>query len=212
MVHRANISQATLVRLPGYLRYLTDRAKEGYEHISSTVIAKDMHLNPVQVRKDLAVASRVAGKPKAGFSLTELIRDIEDFLGFHHVANAVLMGAGQLGSALMGYEGFTNYGLNIVAAFDKNPAVQGKKVNGKPVLPVEELSRVVKENHVSIGIITVGKEHAQEVAETLIAAGIRGIWNFAPQHLLLPAEIAIKHEDMAASLAILSKKLFDLDN
>lgn len=212
MVHKANISQATLTRLPGYLRYLTDKEKEGYEHISSTVIAKDMHLNPVQVRKDLAVASRVAGKPKAGFLLSELIRDIEDFLGFHHVANAVLMGAGRLGSALMGYEGFTNYGLNIVAAFDKNPAIHGKKVNGKPVLPLEELSRVVKEHHVSIGIITVGKEYAQEVAETLVSAGIRGIWNFAPQHLLLPAEIAVKHEDMAASLAILSKKLFDLDN
>ena len=126
----ANISKATIGRLPAYHRYLTEKKAEGEKAVSSTAIAEELHLNAVQVRKDLAAISSAAGKPKLGFDVEELIADIDRFLGYDNVSDAVLVGAGGLGSALVGYDGFKNYGLNIVAAFDCDPARIGKTVGG----------------------------------------------------------------------------------
>ena len=203
-------SKATIARLPGYLGYLRDKQAEGVENISSTAIAEDLRLNAVQVRKDLAFVSSVAGRPKLGFAVSDLILDIERFLGYDNVTDAVLVGTGGLGRTLMGYDGFKTYGLNIEAAFDVDPDLIGRRVHGKPVFALEKLPGVVKRLNIHIGIITVPKQVAQSVADLLVGAGIKAIWNFAPTHLQLPEGIAVKNEDMAASLALLSKKLSEI--
>lgn len=207
-----SISKATIGRLPAYHRYLKEKQAEGERTISSTAIAEDLHLNAVQVRKDLALISSTAGKPKRGFDVDELIGDIDRFLGYDNVSDAVLVGAGGLGSALVGYGGFKNYGLNIVAAFDTNPALIGRSIKGVRVCDARELSSLVRRLNVRIGIIAVPKEAAQAVADELAAGGVRAIWNFAPVHLSLPENIAVKNEDMAASLAILSQRLAEILN
>lgn len=208
----ANISKATIGRLPAYHRYLTEKKAEGERTVSSTAIAEALHLSAVQVRKDLAAISSAAGKPKLGFDVGDLIADIDRLLGYDNVSDAVLVGAGGLGSALVGYDGFKNYGLNIVAAFDADPARAGTEIGGIKVFPADELARLVRRLNVLIGIIAVPKEAAQGVADELIRGGVRAIWNFAPVHLNVPENIAVKNEDMAASLAILSKRLAEILN
>lgn len=205
-----NVSKATIGRLPAYHRYLKERQTAGEKTISSTAIAEDLHLNAVQVRKDLAVISSVAGKPKLGFEVEDLIEDINKFLGYDNVTDAVLVGAGGLGSALVGYDGFRNYGLNIVAAFDTDPMLIDTVIGGIKVFDAQELSKLVRRLNVLIGIIAVPRGAAQKVADELVEGGVRAIWNFAPVHLSLPTNIAVKNEDMAASLAILSKRLAEI--
>ena len=209
---RTAVSKATIGRLPAYHRYLKEKQAAGEHTISSTAIAEDLHLNAVQVRKDLALISSVAGKPKLGFDVDELIEDIDRFLGYDNVSDAVLVGAGGLGSALVGYGGFKNYGLNIVAAFDRAPALIGTELHGVRVLDAADMTRTVQRLNVRIGILTVPKEAAQDAADKLVAGGVRAIWNFAPVNLSLPSGIAVKNEDMAASLAILSKRLAEILN
>lgn len=203
-------SKATIARLPIYLRYLREKLGACEENISSTAIADEMHLNPVQVRKDLALVSSVSGKPKLGFGVKDLIDSIERFLGFDNTNDALLVGVGGLGRTLLSYEGFKNYGLNLVAAFDVNPELVGSKVNGIPVLAPEKMANTASRLNIKLGIITVPKESAQGVADSMVESGIRAIWNFAPTHLKLPESIAVKNEDLAASLAVLSKKLSDI--
>ena len=205
-----NVSKATIGRMPAYLRYLKEKQLQGERTISSTAIAEDLRLSAVQVRKDLSVIGSVAGKPKLGFGIGELIEGINRFLGYDNVTDAVLVGAGGLGSALLGYSGFKNYGLNIVAAFDSDPALIGKEVGGVKVFDASQISRLVRRLNVRIGIITVPKAAAQQVADELVGGGVRAIWNFAAAHLILPENIAVKNEDMAASLAILSKRLAEI--
>lgn len=196
-----------IARLPLYLRYLRERLLEGQENVSSAKIAEDLRLNGVQVRKDFALVSRVSGRPKLGFEVKELIESIEIFLGCNNASDALLVGAGGLGSTLMSYGGFKNYGLNIVAAFDSNPKIINTKINNIPILSLAEVKSVANRLNIKMGIITVPVAAAQSVADMMVEAGILAIWNFAPTHLILPTDIIIKHEDLAASLAVLSKKL-----
>lgn len=205
-----NVSKATLERLPSYHRCLAEKQEAGEKTVSSTAIAEELHLSAVQVRKDLAAISSAAGKPKLGFEVDELLDDINRLLGYNNVTDAVLVGVGGLGSALAGYGGFKSYGLNIVAAFDTDPARIGKEVGGVRVYSADVLSQTVREKKVRIGIIAVPKQAAQAAADALVEGGVRAIWNFAPVHLALPADIAVKNEDMAASLAILSRRLAEI--
>lgn len=205
-----NVSKATLERLPSYHRCLAEKQEAGEKTVSSTAIAEELHLSAVQVRKDLAAISSAAGKPKLGFEVDELLGDINRLLGYNNVTDAVLVGVGGLGSALAGYGGFKSYGLNIVAAFDTDPARIGKEVGGVRVYGADVLSQTVREKKVRIGIIAVPKQVAQAAADALVEGGVRAIWNFAPVHLALPADIAVKNEDMAASLAILSRRLAEI--
>ena len=202
-------SKATISRLPVYLRFLRDKLKKGEENISSTVIANRFNFNPVQVRKDLAIVSPSSGRPKLGFRTKELIESIENFLGLCNTHDAVLAGVGHLGSTLLLYEGFKNYGLNIVAAFDTDPQVIGKKFGGATVLDYSRMQSTVGRLNIKLGIITTPKEAAQDVADSMANSGIKAIWSFAPTHLNLPEDVAVKYEDLAASLAVLSKKLED---
>ena len=162
-------------------------------------------MGEVQVRKDLAMVSD-GGRPKIGYLREALIEDIEQFLGYDNTTDAVLIGAGKLGQALMAYTGFDDYGLNIMAAFDRNPLIN-KTDDGKAVYPMTKLEKFCRTHKVLMGIITVPSDNAQEVADQLIACGIKAIWNFAPIHLDVPDNILVQNENMATSLAVLSVHL-----
>ena len=199
------ISKSVLKRLPGYLSYLKSMPESAPAHISATALAKALGMGEVQVRKDLAMVSD-GGRPKIGYLRDALIDDIEQFLGYDNTTDAVLIGAGKLGQALMAYKGFDEYGLNIMAAFDRSPKME-KTDEGKPVYSITKLTQFCRTHKVLMGIITVPAESAQEVADQLIAGGIKAIWNFAPTHLDVPANILVQNENMATSLAVLSVHL-----
>ena len=199
------ISKSVLKRLPGYLSYLKSMPESAPPHISATALANALGMGEVQVRKDLAMVSD-GGRPKIGYLREGLIDDLEQFLGYDNTTDAVLIGAGKLGQALMAYKGFDDYGLNILAAFDARPKME-KTDEGKPVYHISKLEHFCRTNKVLMGIITVPAESAQLVADQLVACGIKAIWNFAPTHLDVPGNILIQSENMATSLAVLSVHL-----
>ena len=199
------ISKSVLKRLPGYLAYLKNMPEGSPANISATALANALGMGEVQVRKDLAMVSD-GGRPKVGYLRESLIDDIEQFLGYDNTTDAVLIGAGKLGLALMGYKGFNEYGLNVLAAFDKAPKVDVTD-EGKPVYPMSRLESYCRKHKVLMAIITVPGDQAQNVADQLIAAGIKAIWCFAPTHLEVPAGILVQYENMATSFAVLSMHL-----
>lgn len=204
-MERKEISKAVLKRLPGYVAYLKSIPEGNSPYISATALANALGMGEVQVRKDLAMVSD-GGRPKVGYLRENLIEDIEQFLGYDNTTDAVLIGAGKLGQALCGYTGFEAYGLNILAAFDVQPVSEAAE-EGKPIYPMEQLESFCKTHKVLMGIITVPAAHAQSVCDQLIGCGIKAIWNFAPTHLEVPANILVQNENMATSLAVLSMHL-----
>ena len=206
-MERKYASKNSLKRIPFYMDYLKQKKQEGEIYISSTLIARGLNLNDVQVRKDLALVSQTGGKPKVGYVIDELINDIELFLGCKNTNKSILVGTGSLGRALLGYQGFNEYGLQIVAAFDSDPSKVGDAIKGIPVLGITEIIYFCKKNEIQIGIITVPHQSAQPVCDMLIKAGVKAIWNFAPTKLNVPSDILIQNENMASSLAVLSRHL-----
>jgi redox-sensing transcriptional repressor len=202
-----SISQQTLRRLPGYYHYLKGLRHNAIEHISAPVIARALKLNEVQVRKDLAAVSVSGGRPKTGFQVADLLQSIEVYLGYDNLNEAILVGVGQLGKALLSYHGFENYGMRIVAGFDRRPELVNSKINGKRIFGIDKLGNLCQRLNARIGIITVPHDSAQEVCNQLVANGILAIWNFAPVHLQVDEKIVVQNENMAVSLAILSKRL-----
>lgn len=200
------ISLNTLQRLPSYLTFLHSILENEQLNVSAKQVADALGLGEIQVRKDLASVSS-GGRPKVGYVTRELISDIETFLGYHEINDAVIVGVGNLGRALLSYGGFKDYGLNIVAAFDHNKSVIGAEISGHTVLSTDELSSICKKKKIRIGIITVPAKHAQSVCDRMVESGILAIWNFAPTMLKAPPHILVKNENMAASLAVLSKHL-----
>lgn len=194
------VSKATASRMPAYLRYLKGEAGKGVEYVSSAAIAKDLGMSAVGVRKDLALVSSRPGKPRFGFEVRLLIEDIEKFLGYHRWTNAVIVGAGGLGRAILSYEGFENYGIHVIAAFDNSPAKVGA-AGGKPIYPMERLDDVVRRSDVKVCILTVPRSAAQEACDQAVVAGINAILSFAPVHLHVPEGVKVKYEDLAVSLA-----------
>lgn len=207
-IENKTISKATLGRMPLYLHFLQEENSKGTQYISCTVIAQNISVSSVLVRKDLEMVSSQPGRPRLGFSVSRLMVDIEKFLGFDHLSDAIVVGAGGLGRAFLGYEGFKNNGLNVVAAFDVAESVIGTRVAGKEILSMEALADFVAEHNIKIGIITVPKQAAQEVLNKMVEAGIKAVWNFAPAPLRAPKDIVLKTEDLAASLAILAGQLY----
>lgn len=199
VIIRQAITRATLGRLPLYLQYLKSSDADG-EYISATKIANALKLGEVQVRKDLSSVSS-GGKPKVGYIRENLIDDINTALGCDQTSNAVIVGAGKLGNALLGFDGFSDFGLKIVAAFDTDSAKYGKSVSDNPILPMEQLIPFCQENNIHIGIITVPLSAAQDVCDDMIKAGISAIWNFAPITLNVPESVIVSQENLALSLA-----------
>jgi len=200
------IPQASLKRLPQYHHYLMDLEAKGIRQVSCTMIGADLNCVPVQVRKDLQYTG-IIGKPKTGYSVPELIQAIETFLGWNNVTEAFLVGAGNLGTALLGHERFSKFGMRIVAAFDTDPNKIGKWIHERAILPLEELDDLAKRMSIHLGIITTPAETAQAVADEMVRAGILAIWNFAPVRLKVPENIFVHNEDLYSSLASLSWKL-----
>lgn len=203
-----SISQQTLQRLPVYLSYLKSLMPDLPVNISAGSIAQALGYGEVQVRKDLAAVS-TGGRPKLGFVTAELMVDIKKYLGCDNIDSAVLIGAGKLGKALLSYNGFMEYGLDIVAAFDTDLNTAGRDVSGKPILPLDRLHDFCVKESIRIGIITVPADSAQAVCDRLAAAGILAVWNFAPVHLKASGSVIVQNENLAASLAILSKNLVE---
>ena len=198
-----SIPKATLGRLPQYLEYLRS-LPEIRRTISATAIAGALSLGDVQVRKDLAAVSG-AGKPKIGYATDKLITDIESHLGYERLTNAVLVGAGKLGRALLDYDGFEGFGVRIIAGFDCNETAL--KNGAKEILPIRNIGAYCRKHGVKLGIITVGQGSAQEVCDKLVESGIEAIWNFAPVTLKVPQGILLKQENLALSLAYLNNKI-----
>lgn len=193
--------------MPLYLERLKKLRMQGGSYVSSSYLAAELGLHPVQVRKDLAAVSKVDGNPRVGFLLNGLIDDMEDFLGCNNAHEAVVAGIGNLGRALLSYKNFSEYGLSVVAGFDNSPDIVGTFADGKEIFDVSHLTEYCARIGVHIGIITTPAECAQQVCDAMLLGGIKAIWNFAPVYLNVPPDIIITNENLAASFAALSSRL-----
>ena len=196
---QSTLSRATLGRLPMYLRFI---CRMNTEKVSATQIAKGLGLGEVQVRKDLASVC-AEGLPKVGYPVSALRRDMEKALGVNVPVSAVIIGAGKLGSALMEYDGFADYGMKIVAAFDQNASASSSCRGNIPVYPMDRLSGFCASQHVQAGILTVPAASAQSAADAMADAGLTAILNFAPVPIKVPPGVTVQQEDIALSLAYL---------
>ena len=200
-----DIPEISLQRLPIYLNYLKS-LPEGDKYISSGAIAAALGMGEVLVRKDLAYTSS-SGRPKVGYVRAELVAAIEEYLGCNKKKNAVLVGVGGLGGALLSYGGFSKYGIDIVEAFDSDPEKIGTTVGGKAVRGDDELASAVNKYGALLAIVAVPAVAAQQVCDCLAASGVNGILNFAPVQLKAPENVVVRNIDVAASLAILASLL-----
>lgn len=200
------IPEPVLRRLPSYCHLLRRMAKEEIVSVSCTQIGRALDLDPTQVRKDLAITG-MAGRPKVGYPVHELYLHIESFLGWNNAQDAILVGVGRLGMALLGYKPFDQYGVRVVAAFDADPSKVGMQVHEAYVLPLEKLPNLVKRMGIHLGVLTVPVEAAQGVCDLMVESGIRAIWNFAPTALQTPKTVIVQNEHLFSSLAVLSSKL-----
>ena len=193
----------TIRRYPLYLRAISAKIAQGELYVSSAVLARELNIDPVVARKDLAMAG-VPGMPRRGYPAKELTEAINRALGWDNTTDAALVGVGSLGSALLGYHGFEEQNLCIAAAFDENPKLVGTVCHGVRVRAMDELSKLVPRLKLKLGILTVPNAAAQACADQLVAAGVRGIWNFTAVQLAVPTGVKVQRVDLAASLAVLS--------
>ncbi len=205
-VQRSMIPIPTVKRYPSYLRILGQARENGERYISATTLADELGLKSIQVRKDIS-ATGIEGRPKVGFDIEELIRTIRHVLGWDNATDALIVGAGNLGSALAAYDGFAAYGLRIVAIFDKDEGKIGRRIGSLEVQPMETINGYIKSHAVTIAVIAVPASQAQATADMLVKCGIRAIWNFAPKDLKLPDDVVAQRTDLATSFAVLSVKL-----
>ncbi|MFW5829555.1 MAG: redox-sensing transcriptional repressor Rex [Planctomycetota bacterium] len=196
----------TIRRLPRYLELLQIEQAAGRDVISTTTIAEMLSQTAIQVRKDLAITG-VTGRPRVGYDIQELIAAIKGFLGWENVSDAFLVGAGHLGLALLGYEGFAEHGLQIVAAFDVDRRKIGAQHHKHGIRDLATLPALARRMHVHIAVLTVPRPVAQQTADMLVAAGIRAIWNFADPRLQVPEHVVVETVQLSASLAMLSSRL-----
>jgi len=204
------ISIQALRRLPQYLRLGKALRARGREVVSCRRLSEELGVDPTLIRKDLAAAG-VTGRPKIGYQIDEIVARVSSFLGWNNTTDAVLVGAGNLGLALLGYEGFREYGLNIVAAFDNDPAKIGRQVHGKFILDQEKLGDLVERMPIHIGILAVPAAVAADVATLMVLSGIQAIWNFTPVILDVPLGVVVESVNLASSLAVLSNRLASMD-
>jgi redox-sensing transcriptional repressor len=193
-------------RLPAYRRLLLQLAATGITEVSSTVIADNLDLDPIQVRKDLELTG-IVGRPRVRYTMGGLLAAIDQYLGWTTSTIAVLVGVGHLGTALLGYQDFAHHGLRIVAAFDRDPAIAGHERHGTPVYAMERLTEVTFGTKAQIGVITVSAGSAQAVADALVRGEMRALWNFTPAALRVPDRVIVQNEDLSAGLAVLTRRV-----
>jgi redox-sensing transcriptional repressor len=205
-IDRKVASTPTIRRLPAYLQIVRQAELDGFVVISGTMIADELELEPIQVRKDLAVTG-IVGKPRVGYIVKDLIAALENFLRWDCTHNAVLVGAGHLGTALLGHTEFRKNGLNIMAAFDTDTNKIGNTFHGISVFSIDELETFVQKNAVTMAILTVPPHVAQDICNRLINDGVKSIWNFTSLKLKVPegrSDVLIQKEDLSSGYAVLS--------
>ena len=202
----AQFPEPTLRRLPWYLALLTTLRKENVEYVSSTRIAAEVGVDSSQIAKDLSFLN-IKGKTRIGYEVAVLEQRLRTFLGFGERHNAVIVGAGSLGSALMADCGLQPYGLNIVAGFDVNPAVIGTKISGIPVYDIAQMKQVCEKLKVSIAGVTVPVDVAQSVAETIMDCGIQALWNFTPCRIRVRENVVVQNTSIYSHLAVMYNRL-----
>ncbi|MCC6494298.1 MAG: redox-sensing transcriptional repressor Rex [Pirellulales bacterium] len=195
----AAVPAAVVNRLSLYLRELQHLVQHGIQTISSSQLGERLGFSDAQVRKDLAHFGNF-GHPGVGYRCDELISEIRRILGTDRRWSVALVGVGNLGRALLGYRGFAPQGFALAAAFDSDPAKIGGRIEGVEILPMDRLSEVVAERHIDLGLIAVPAADAQTAADRLVAAGVRGIVNFAPLALVLPDGVSQVGVDLAREL------------
>jgi redox-sensing transcriptional repressor len=205
-VKTLKIPEATIIRLSVYSRFLAQAERRGIVTVSSGEIAGGVGVSSAQVRKDLASFGEF-GTRGVGYNVAELYRHIMKILGLTSEWSVVIVGAGKLGSALAMYGGFRDRGFYIRAIFDNDPAKIGQKLEDLEIMPVEKLQAVLAESPADIGVIAVPADIAQEVSNTLVAAGIKAILNFAPQVLAVPDDIVFRNVGLSGNLGILTFNL-----
>jgi len=203
---RPQLPEPTLRRLPWYLAYVRILDKLHVETVSSTQIAKELNVDASQIAKDLSFLN-IKGKTRIGYDVHQLCRELADFLGFKRKHNAVVIGVGSLGGALIQDVGLAQYGLNIVAGFDVKPSIVGTTICGIPVYDIAQLPQRRQEYNVSIAILTVPVEDAQQAADTVIAGGIKAIWNFTPYRIKVASDIVIANTSIYSHLAIIYNRM-----
>ena len=201
------VPKSTLSRLPLYYSHINKLQQIGEKYVSAAAIAQSLNLNPVLVRKDLSGVSSVEGKPRAGFEIDTLLKDLSEFLGYNKVDEAILVGVGSLGRLILTNKEFSSMGLDITVGFDKDPNLVGLQIGSKYILPMEKMESYIKRTGVKIGIITVPADQAQSVCDQMVECGILAIWNFAFTLLNVPQGILVKNENLPSSLAVLSQQL-----
>lgn len=197
------ISQATIDRLPLYFRTLRLVEDEDIQIISSDELGRRLDITPEQIRKDLATFGQF-GRKGIGYDVLELKDKIANILGLHNNWRLAIVGVGHLGGALASYVNFSSLGFSVVALLDINGKIIGSEINGIKIENSANMNAVIAKNAVDIGVITVPASEAQGVADSLIAAGVKGIWNFAPTKLTVPRNIPLVNEDLSVDLSALS--------
>lgn len=200
------VSEAVMRRMPKYYRYLTDMEANGIERISSKELSQSMGLTASQIRQDFNCFGGF-GQQGYGYNVSELRQEIHKILGLTNDNNFIVIGAGNLGQALANYTGFEREGFEVKALFDINPRLIGLSIRGIPVYDIDKLETYIAENQVKMAAICTPKEKAQEVAERVIASGIKGIWNFAAIDIVTPPDIIVENVHLSDSLFTLSFRM-----
>jgi redox-sensing transcriptional repressor len=195
----------TIKRMPQYLRLFNKMLGYGRDYISSVQIAQETGLRPILIKKDLLMVG-APGKTKLGYNVKGTVDAIETYLGWHDKKDVCLVGYGKLGAALFNYEGFKKHGFNIVAAFDCNAEKIAQEAQHN-LYPINQLTKVIQENKISTAIIAVPATAAQGVADTLVNAGVKAVWNFSPVDIKVPEDVIIQNEDLSVGLALLCSRL-----
>ena len=190
-------------RMPTYLHKLLKMQAEGKVNVSSTELAEYMKIELIVVRKDISLTG-ISGQRRVGYDVNELIRYIKNYLGWEEMIPAVLIGAGSLGTALLGYNDFNHYGFHIHDVFDASPGKIGQNIYGRVVKSINDMPSSFAENPPEIAVICVSNSAAQEIADKLVSLGVKYIWNFANVSLKVPADVVVQREVIAGGLAMLS--------
>ena len=203
MKKQARVSTAVIRRLPRYYRHLSELQRKGVVRISSSALGKDMGLTASQIRQDLFCFGEF-GQQGYGYKVDSLREEIGEILGISRGHTVVVLGAGNLGRALIENFKFSANGFQLLAAFDVNDAV-GSQIAGAPIYHADQLENFLAEHEVSVGLLTVPKAAAQPMAERLVAAGVRGIWNFTNVEISFPGEdVVVESVHFSDSLLTLS--------
>lgn len=200
------VPEPTLRRLPWYLSNIKLMKEKGEQYVSSTQISKEINIDASQIAKDLSYVD-ISGRTRVGYNIDALIEVLEIFLGFTNMHKAFLFGVGSLGGALLRDSGLQHFGLEIVAAFDVNPELVGKDLDGIPIFHSDDFEAKMKEYDVNIGVLTVPINIAQEITNKMVDGGIKAVWNFTPFRIRVPENIVVQNTSLYAHLAVMFNRL-----